>query len=76
MENIEKVRAQYESQLMAISGVVAVSVGLGEDGRPCLKIGTSVPAEEVRKQLPAGLAGTPVEVEFIGNIRAQPKKDR
>lgn len=73
MENIEQARARYESQIMAINGVVAVSVGIGKDGAPCLKIGTAVPAEQVRKQLPAGLAGTPVDVEFVGDIRAQPR---
>lgn len=71
LRQIEKVRAEYESQLMNIDGVVSVSIGTGESGKPVLKIGTSVPPEQVRAKLPEQLLEASAELEFVGDIRAQ-----
>jgi 4-amino-4-deoxy-L-arabinose transferase-like glycosyltransferase len=71
MQEIETLRTQYEARLLGIDGVVSVSVGLGENGRPHLKIGTSQPVDTVRRRLPADLPSTAVELQFLGEIRAQ-----
>jgi len=71
LQAIENMRAQYESRLMAIKGVVSVSTGIGKTGKPCLKIGTSVPVEQVRTKLPEDLFQVEVELEYLGEIRAQ-----
>ncbi len=70
-ETIEKIRVKYEQEIMRINGVVSVSVGLNKDGKKCLKIGTSVPVEQISSKLPEGLSKSLVELEFIGNIQAQ-----
>lgn len=70
-ENIENLRAQYEDELMRVDGVVSISVGLCGD-RPCLKVGTSEPVEDVRPRLPESLRQhDDVELEFIGEIKTQ-----
>ena len=71
LKKIEDVRAVLDSKIMAIPGVVSVATGLGKDGSPCLKIGTSVPVEQVRDLLPHELSGIPFEIENIGEIQAQ-----
>lgn len=68
---IEAIRGRYEAELMATPGVVAVSLGLGADGEPCLKVGTSRPVAEVREKLPAEIFQVPVELEYLGSIEAQ-----
>lgn len=70
-ESIANIRAKYEQVLMDINGVVLVSDGLSKSGRPCLKIGTSVPVEEIRSEIPEELFEIEVELEYIGDIRAQ-----
>lgn len=69
-QEIERLRAEVEAELLAIDGVVMVATGLGADGKPCLKVGTSVPVDQVRPKLPQGLK-VPVEVEFLGDVRIQ-----
>ncbi len=68
---IENIRARYEARIMAIPGVVFVGNGISKNGSPCLKIGTSVPVEKIRSQLPEELSKIEVELEYIGEIRAQ-----
>lgn len=69
-QEIERVRATLEAELLAIDGVVMVTTAVGADGKPCLKVGTSVPVDQVRPKLPQGLK-VPVEVEFLGDVRIQ-----
>jgi len=71
IESIESLRAEYDTQLMELQGVVSVSTAIDKDGKPYLKIGTSIPTEEVRKKLPKELFRVPVELEYVGEIRAQ-----
>lgn len=71
LQKIEALRSRYETELLQIEGVVAVSIGLCGDDRPCLKIGTARPVEQVRSRLPAGLSRDDVVVEYIGDIHAQ-----
>ena len=71
MQQIQKLRSRYQARLLAIDGVVSVSIGLGADGRPRLKIGTSQAVDTVRPRLPADLPEAEVELEYMGDIRAQ-----
>jgi hypothetical protein len=68
---IEQLRVTHEAVLLEIEGVVFVTAGICESGKPCLMIGTSVPAEEVRAQLPEDLPETEVEIKYVGELRIQ-----
>ena len=70
-EAIDDMRAILEPKIMATEGVVMVSIGIGKDGKYCLKIGTSVPPDDVRSRLPQELFQVPVEIEYVGKIEAQ-----
>ena len=70
-EAIDAIRAKYDDEIMAIVGVVTVSTGLDKEGSPCLKIGTSVPPDEVRGKLPEAVLRTCFEIEWVGDIEAQ-----
>ncbi len=71
ISRIERVRAVHDAEIMAIPGVVSVATGLDDEGRPCLKIGTSTPVENVRPFLPEELQEVNVELEYVGEIRSQ-----
>lgn len=71
MQKIESFRAKNDDTIMAIPGVVSVASGLDKDGRPCLKIGTSLPVDQVKPHLPGELSDIRVEVEFIGDLQAE-----
>lgn len=68
---IEELRVAHEAEIMMIPGVVSLATGLNDEGFPCLKIGTSVPIERVRPLLPHELQDVSVELEYVGEIRAQ-----
>ena len=70
-QTIENIRIKYESQIMTTEGVVFVGNGLNKNGKPYLKIGTSVPIEDVRSALPDELFKIEVKLEFVGEIKAQ-----
>lgn len=67
---IEKIRAQHETDILAVDGVVSVAVGLNAEGEPCLQIGTSLPPEKVRPNLPAAIFSVDVEVVYMGKLEA------
>lgn len=71
IQKIENVRADHDSAIMAIPGVVSIATGLNHNGEPCIKIGTSVPIETVRPLLPLELSGINVELEYLGEIHSQ-----
>lgn len=71
LNKIENLRAEYDSLLMSIKGVVFVSTGLGKTGRPCLQIGTSLPIEQIRPKLPKELFQVDVVLKYIGEIHSQ-----
>lgn len=58
------------SAWMDVEGVE--SVGEGEsNGRACILVGVSRPAEEMKKKLPETFHGFPVRIEYTGTYRAQ-----
>lgn len=67
----EKLRVKYESALMEIPGITGVGIGLCQNEQSCLKIYTSVPAEQVLPLLPKELKTCNFELEFIGEVKAQ-----
>ena len=68
---IEKMRVQYEADILVVDGVVSVAIGLNAEGKPCLQIGTSLPPEKVRPKLPAAIFSVDVEVIYMGTLEAQ-----
>lgn len=68
---LEEIRAQHEDVLMTIPGVVGLGTGICKSGKECLKIYTSVPADQVRGSLPEGLKNIEFELEYVGDIKAQ-----
>ena len=71
IREIEQARAKFDDLIMAIDGVESVSIGLNEQGRACLMLGTSVPVEQVRAKLPKEILEIPVEIAYIGKISTQ-----
>ena len=69
---IELVRQQYESELMAVEGVVGV--GISEcQGEPCIEVYLADESSNVRQQIPTQLNGFKVNTEVIGKIEALPQ---
>ncbi len=53
--------------------MVSISIGLGDNGKPCLQIGISIPVDQIRPKLPAELFDVEVKLHYIGKIEAQEK---
>ncbi len=69
---IEQVKERYESELMAIDGVVGVGIGECE-GKPCIKVYLENDSPDLKKRIPLQLDGFKVETEVTGPIEALPK---
>jgi len=63
-------KEKHEPWLGRQQGVTATGIGLGRDGRPCIKIYTSQVSQETERKIRAVLAGVPWEVEETGEFRA------
>jgi hypothetical protein len=70
-EAVDDIRTHLEPKIMAIQGVAYVGVGIANDGKHFLKIGTSVPPDEVRAKLPPEVFQVEVVIEYVGVIEAQ-----
>lgn len=70
-EAVNDMRAKMETKIISTEGVVMVGVGIGRDGKHCLKIGTSAPPDDVRGRLPQEIFQVPVEIDYVGEIEAQ-----
>ena len=70
MQKIENIRVQFEACIMGIEGVEGIGAGLCI-GKPCLKIYTSVPTQQVRSKLPEELGKIDVDLEYVGEIEAE-----
>ena len=68
---IEKIRARFEADILAVKGVVSVAVGLSANGEACLQIGTQHAPDLVSPHLPEGIFQVPVELIHIGKVEAQ-----
>ena len=70
---IERVKEQYESELMAIDGVVGVGISECE-GKPCLEVYLENESPNLRRQIPTQLDGFKVDTEVTGPIQALPQQ--
>jgi len=66
---IEQVQEAYTDKWMQIPGVQGTGIGLFED-KPCIKVFSSVPAEELKDKIPSVVEGYPVIIEKTGTFRA------
>jgi hypothetical protein len=71
-QTIEQVKEKYESELMAINGVVGVGIGECE-GKPCIKVYLENDSPDLKARIPAQLDGFKVDTEVTGLIEALPK---
>jgi hypothetical protein len=68
--DINEVLEEHDEQLMAISGVVGVFVGLLEDDQTlCLKVMVVKKTPELERTIPKSLEGHPVVIEETDVIR-------
>jgi hypothetical protein len=73
--DINAVLKDHEEELLAISGVVGVYVGLLPDQKtPCLKVMVVKETEDLKRRIPKSIEGYPVLIEESGVIH--PLKDR
>ncbi len=70
-QTMEEIRTQHEDALMGTPGVVGVGTGICKGGKECLKIYTSDPTNQVQTKLPKELKNIEVELEYVGDIKAQ-----
>jgi hypothetical protein len=71
--DISEVLKDHDHELMAVSGVVGVYVGLLPDGEsPCLKVMVVKETEDLKKRIPTSLEGYSVLIEQSGVIRPRP----
>ena len=65
---VEAVLADHTKKLMAVPGVVIVSVGALPDGTPCITVGVSERTQEVERSVPRTLEGHPVVIQETGPL--------
>ena len=68
-KTIEHVQEAHTGEWMAIPGVEGTAIGLFED-RPCIKIFSSITAEELGGKIPSTVEGYPVIIEQTGTFHA------
>jgi hypothetical protein len=68
-EDIARVLARHEAELMAIAGVNGVGVGV-RDGRLAIVVMTANATRDAARPLPVAIEGYPVVVEQVGDIVA------
>ncbi len=66
---IEQVQEEHTDDWMAIPGVEGTAIGLSE-GKPCIRIFTSLKPKELRDKIPSTAEGYPVIIEETGVFRA------
>jgi hypothetical protein len=75
---IEDVMARHEDMLLAVPNVVGVGIG-ERDGKPVIKVfvAESVPesALALGERVPESLEGFDVDVEAIGEVEVEGRKD-
>jgi len=66
---IQQVQEAHTPGWMAIPGVEGTAIGLFE-GKPCIKVFSSVGAATLRSKIPSNVEGYPVIIEETGTFRA------
>jgi hypothetical protein len=68
--DINAVLRSHDRELLAITGVVGVYAGTGDDGKtPCLKVMVVAKTAELERAIPKSLEGFPVLIEVTGEIK-------
>lgn len=67
-KTIEQVQATYTEEWLKIPGIEGTGIGLCE-GKPCIKVFSSRPAEELKGSVPSAVEGYPVTIEKTGVFR-------
>lgn len=79
-ERVRAVKEAHEEELMARANVVGVGIGLRQkDGAPTnetalvVMVSRKVPLSQLKPEdvIPAELEGVPIDVQAVGEIRAQ-----
>jgi hypothetical protein len=70
--NILTVKEKYESELMAIPGVVGVGIG-DCNGKQCIVVLIQDRTAQTDREMPGTLDGYPVQIEVTGPIKALPQ---
>ena len=69
LRDINAVLADHDAELLSISGVVGVYVGLLKDEKtPCLKVMLAREDSRLKRRIPRSLVGHPVVTEMTGEI--------
>ena len=68
-KTIEQVQEEYTGQWLAIPGIEGTAIGLFQD-KPCIKIFSSIKAEQLRSKIPMTIEGYPVIIEEAGTFHA------
>jgi hypothetical protein len=66
---IQQVQEAHTREWMAIPGVEGTAIGLFE-GKPCIKILSSVKPQKLRGKIPSSVEGYPVIIEETGTFKA------
>jgi hypothetical protein len=69
--SIQEVKRHHEANLLKLSGVVSVGIGLDQNGDQAIIVGLDAPNPKTEAQIPSPLEGYPVEVQIVGRIKAQ-----
>jgi hypothetical protein len=70
VDQLKAVKSAHEAEWLAIEGVVAVGIGSGVDGSPCIVISVEHDSPRVQREVLARVPGVPVEIRVIGTPRA------
>jgi hypothetical protein len=68
-KKIQQVQEEHTREWMAITGVEGTAIGLYE-GKPCIKIFSSVKPQKLRGKIPTSVEGYPIVIEETGTFRA------
>ena len=69
--SIRDVKAQHQGRLLALPGVVSVGLGRSPEGEAEIVVSLDRRRPRTMARLPQTLAGYPVRVEVIGQVRTQ-----
>jgi hypothetical protein len=68
-DSIDETLARHAEGLMAHEGIQGIYVGQTDEGKPCLVIMATVPADQLADVVPDSLEGWPVRIESGDEIR-------
>ena len=68
-DTISAAKAQLESRVLAMPGVVSVGVGRADDGAEVIVVGVDGSRPDVEPDIPNTVGGFPVEVRRTGPLR-------